>query len=69
MPAHLNLLTGRSSVPEIFFNDRHIGGLEELEKWDRQGKLDSQIRVCIDGPNVDFPPPYRRPNSKEFLKV
>ena len=61
--------TGRSSVPEIFFNDRLIGGFEELEQLDKEGKLDAQIQECLQGPNVDFPPPYRKPKSEEFLKV
>ena len=61
--------TGRSSVPEIFFNDRLIGGFEELEQLDKEGKLDAQIQECLQGPSVDFPPPYRKPKSEEFLKV
>ena len=61
--------TGRSSVPEIFFNDRLIGGLEELEQLDKEGKLDAQIQECLQGPHVDFPPSYRKPKSEEFLKV
>ena len=72
MLVHNRLLfasTGRSSVPEIFFNDRLIGGLEELEQLDKEGKLDAQIQECLQGPDVDFPPPYRKPKSEEFLKV
>lgn len=61
--------TGRSSVPEIFFNNRLIGGLDELEQLDKEGKLDAQIQECLQGPDVDFPPPYRKPKSEEFLKV
>ena len=60
---------GRSSIPEIFFNDHLIGGYDELEKLDQEGKLDSLIRECLDSPSVDFPPPYRKPKSEEFLKV
>ena len=56
-------------MPEIFFNDRLIGGFEELEKLEQEGKLDSLIKECIEGPNVDFPPAYRKPKSEEFLKV
>jgi glutaredoxin-like protein len=26
-------ITGRGTVPQIFVNGKHIGGLEELEKW------------------------------------
>ena len=31
---------GRRSVPEIFINDQHIGGCDELYQLDTQGKLD-----------------------------
>lgn len=40
-----------------------------MEKLNQLGQLDKLIHETIDGPNVDFPPPYRRPESKEFLKV
>ena len=30
---------GRTSVPQIFINDRHIGGSDELYALDRQGGL------------------------------
>ena len=56
-------------MPEIFFNDRLIGGFEDLEKLEQEGKLDSLIKECIEGPSVDFPPAYRKPKSEEFLKV
>jgi glutaredoxin len=60
---------GRSSVPEVFFNRTLIGGLDELENLDQQGKLDGLITDCLSSPTVDFPPPFRRPEGKEFLKV
>jgi glutaredoxin 3 len=31
---------GRSSVPQIFINGRHIGGSDDLVALDRQGGLD-----------------------------
>ena len=36
-------------MSEIFFNDFLIGGLEELETLDKQGKLDSLIQECLNG--------------------
>lgn len=30
---------GRSSVPQIFIDDRHIGGCDELYALERSGKL------------------------------
>ena len=34
---------GRSSVPQIFFGEQHIGGCDDLHDLDRQGKLDSLL--------------------------
>ena len=31
---------GRRSVPQIFINDRHIGGCDDIHALDAQGKLD-----------------------------
>ena len=31
---------GRSSVPQVFIDGRHIGGSDELAALDRAGKLD-----------------------------
>ena len=34
---------GRRTVPQIFINDTHIGGSDDLYELDRQGKLDKLI--------------------------
>ena len=31
---------GRRSVPQIFINDQHIGGCDDIHALDSQGKLD-----------------------------
>lgn len=31
---------GRSTVPQIFIGDRHVGGCDDLYALDRAGKLD-----------------------------
>lgn len=31
---------GRSTVPQIFIDDRHIGGSDDLAELDRNGRLD-----------------------------
>lgn len=31
---------GRSTVPQIFIDDRHIGGSDELAALEREGRLD-----------------------------
>lgn len=35
---------GRSSVPQIFIGDRHVGGCDDLYALDRAGKLDPLLR-------------------------
>jgi glutaredoxin 3 len=32
-------ITGRRTVPQIFIDDLHVGGFEDLAALDRQGKL------------------------------
>jgi glutaredoxin 3 len=36
--------SGRSTVPQIFFGDRHVGGCEDLERLNRSGELDELIK-------------------------
>jgi len=35
---------GRTSVPQIFVGDRHVGGCDDLMALDRQGELDAVLR-------------------------
>lgn len=35
--------TGRRSVPQIYIDDRHIGGYDELATLDRAGQLDELL--------------------------
>ncbi len=35
---------GRTTVPQIFINGRHIGGSDELAALERAGKLDALLR-------------------------
>jgi len=35
--------SGRRSVPQIFIGDRHIGGFDDLNALERQGKLDDLL--------------------------
>ena len=39
-----NRANGRRTVPQIFINDQHIGGCDELYALDREGKLDGLLR-------------------------
>lgn len=34
---------GRTSVPQIFVGDRHVGGCDDLYALDAEGKLDSLL--------------------------
>ncbi len=34
---------GRSTFPQIFIGDRHIGGSDELHALEREGRLDSML--------------------------
>ncbi|MEO1145850.1 MAG: glutaredoxin 3 [Cyanobacteria bacterium J06638_22] len=35
---------GKRSVPQIFINDQHVGGCDDLYALDRQGTLDSLLQ-------------------------
>lgn len=63
------LAKGKSSVPQVFFNGRLIGGAEELQRLEDEGRLDAMITACSDAPDADFPPPLRLPKPAEFLEL
>lgn len=35
--------TGRRTVPQIYINDRHVGGYDDLASLDRIGELDKLL--------------------------
>lgn len=37
--------SGRRSVPQIFINDYHIGGADDLYAADQSGKLDQLLKL------------------------
>ena len=37
--------SGRSTFPQIFVGDRHIGGCDDMLALDRQGKLDELLQA------------------------
>ena len=37
--ARMTQITGRTSVPQIFIGDTHVGGYDDLIALDRAGKL------------------------------
>lgn len=36
---------GRRSLPQIFINDRHVGGCDDLHALEAQGKLDELLAI------------------------
>lgn len=63
------LTNGRSSVPQVFFNDKLIGGYDALQKLEDKGELDQLIKKALEESDPAFPPPLRKPSGEEFLKV
>ena len=37
------IASGRSTVPQIFIGETHVGGCDDLHELDRLGKLDSLL--------------------------
>lgn len=35
--------SGRSTVPQVFFGDKHLGGCDDLKKLEKRGELDRLI--------------------------
>jgi len=38
---------GRRSVPQIFIENQHIGGCDDLYSLDRSGKLDALLQTIV----------------------
>ena len=38
--------TGRNTVPQIFIDDQHIGGCDDLLALDQRGELDPLLQDC-----------------------
>lgn len=37
---------GRTTVPQIFIDDRHVGGCDDLYALDREGKLEQLLKAA-----------------------
>jgi glutaredoxin 3 len=42
--AQMTKITGRTSVPQIFVGDTHVGGCDDLHALDREGGLEPLLR-------------------------
>jgi glutaredoxin 3 len=38
-------LTGRRTVPQIFIDERHVGGFDDLVELDIEGELDPLLQI------------------------
>lgn len=38
---------GRRSVPQIFINQQHIGGCDDIYRLDREGRLDAMLSEAL----------------------
>ena len=45
MEEMLNKSNGMRTVPQIFIGDQHIGGIDELQALEREGKLDNILGI------------------------
>lgn len=63
--------SGHAGVPQVFFNSRHVGGIDEIEELERQGVLGDRLKECLEGEGEgeEFPPPLRTPSNEEYLQV
>lgn len=43
--AEMESLSGRSSVPQIFIGDEHVGGYDDMAALDRSGRLDRLLGI------------------------
>ena len=46
--AEMQLRTGRSSVPQIFIDDQHVGGYTDLWRLGQSGELDVLLGLPTD---------------------
>ncbi len=47
MRVKMEELSGRTSVPQIFINDEHIGGYDDMALLDRNGELDILLNASL----------------------
>ena len=45
MDEMLSKSNGRKTIPQIFFDEHHVGGYEELRDLEKKGKLNSLLEI------------------------
>ena len=43
--ARMTEITGRTSVPQIFIGERHVGGCDDLHALEARGDLDALLKA------------------------
>lgn len=56
-------------MPQLFFNGQLVGGWDDLNKLEEEGKLEAMLKEALSAPEVDFPPPLKKPSGEEFLQA
>ncbi|CAM9916993.1 unnamed protein product, partial [Sphacelaria rigidula] len=46
-------ITGRTSVPQIWINQEHIGGCDDLKALDATGDLGMELKALRDQPSLE----------------
>ena len=46
--AEMERRSGRSSVPQIFIGDTHVGGCDDMYALEREGRLDALLGLATD---------------------
>jgi glutaredoxin 3 len=46
-PEMIRRAGGRTTVPQIFINNEHIGGCDDLLALERGGELDRKLRISL----------------------
>ena len=44
MDEMLKKSNGKKTIPQIFFNDHHVGGYEELRALEKENKLENLLK-------------------------
>eukprot|EP01094_Clydonella_sp_ATCC50884_P018321 TRINITY_DN3373_c0_g2_i6.p2 TRINITY_DN3373_c0_g2~~TRINITY_DN3373_c0_g2_i6.p2 ORF type:complete len:152 (-),score=51.50 TRINITY_DN3373_c0_g2_i6:13-468(-) len=72
----VRLAAGRKTVPQIFFNNDHIGGADDLESLEEEGTLDQKLNSALEqeveldvkvATTVEAEAPAERSETREFF--
>ena len=55
------------TLPQIFLGTEYVGGNSELQAMHAKGELAPKLKAVLEGPKLDFPPPFPEPSKEELL--